>query len=315
MKGGNLVFTFTLSESTCEKDVVLNISLNDQTATLADSDYSALSSSVVTIPSGSTSFDLMIPSTDDLIVESDERVELVIDSADGTTIDTSPFSVTLTDGGAVALSAEPSTKTIRIGESWKVSGVGGSAPYSYAVISGAGSVDANGIYTAPQTPTTAVVEITDNVGATIQSTITVNQNYSDAGACNGFGFYSSDLGNIKDPGGDSNYAASTSCTVYIYSSSGQNIDLNFNSLSLGAGDTLTIRPSGGTAINYDENSTLPTGTVQTGASYIVLEFNSDASGESTGFDIDWEADYLALKLSTFSPSLTIEAEVGVINYG
>ena len=419
-EGGNLVFTFTLSESTCGKDVVLNISLNDQTATLADSDYSALSSSVVTIPSGSTSFDLMIPSTDDLIVESDETVELVIDSADGAniltstatgtiinddtivlpvitpsiagpvvegsdavitltldmasasditfdwaldpqtvtipsdlpmqsgssvtipagqtttsisvntindnpiadsgetfglsfsnvvgaTIDTSPFSVTLTDGGAVALSAEPSTKTIRIGESWKVSGAGGSAPYSYALISGAGSVDANGVYTAPQTPTTAVIEITDNVGATVQSTITVNQNYTDVGACNGFGFYSSDLGNIKDPGGDSNYAASTSCTVYIYSSSGQNIDLNFNSLSLGAGDTLTIRPSGGAAINYDENSTLPTGTVQTGASYIVLEFNSDASGESTGFDIDWEADYLALQLSSFSPSQTIEA--------
>jgi hypothetical protein len=51
---------------------------------------------------------------------------------------------------------------------------GGQAPYVFAVSSGAGSINAAGMYTAPSAPGTAVVTVTDSLGTVARSNVTVN---------------------------------------------------------------------------------------------------------------------------------------------
>ncbi len=418
-EGNDLVFTVTLSESTCAKDVTLNLSLANETAMLTDDDYNSLVTSNLTIPAGSTTTSVVISTIEDTKIEPDETLVLTIDSVDGAnitsntatgtivnndavpvltpsisgsviegsnatitftlsyvastdvsfdwsvaaqtasipqdlqsqsgssvpipagettttisvatindnplsdggetfginvtnligaTLDPVDFSVTLSDGAALALNVDPNTITINQDAKWQIKGLGGTPPYTYAITSGAGSISPSGLYTAPSSATTAVVEVTDNVGAKVQSTITVNSNYSTAGGCSGFAFYSTDVGNLKDEGGDSDYAPNLNCRSYISSDSYQNITLTFNTLSLGTGDTLSIHnPSDGSVIaSYDSNSPTPS-PLDTGTDVIYLDFSSDATNESSGFDIDWFADSQTLKVFTSYPSETIEA--------
>jgi len=50
---------------------------------------------------------------------------------------------------------------------------GGLSPYSYSIVSGGGSVDSSGNFTAPATPGVTVVQVTDQLGSTKTSSITV----------------------------------------------------------------------------------------------------------------------------------------------
>lgn len=72
------------------------------------------------------------------------------------------------------LSLSPATITIAVNIQTTLTATGGTAPYTFSIQSGDGSVDAStGVYTAPATPTVAVVRVTDNLGATDDSTVTV----------------------------------------------------------------------------------------------------------------------------------------------
>ncbi len=66
------------------------------------------------------------------------------------------------------------TFTVGAGTSQMVSATGGQTPLSYRVLSGGGTVTNTGVYSAPTTTGTAVVEITDALGTTVQVTLTIN---------------------------------------------------------------------------------------------------------------------------------------------
>jgi hypothetical protein len=74
-----------------------------------------------------------------------------------------------------ALSISPSSYTMAAGNSHTFAGAGGVAPYTYAVTSGGGTVDATGGgYTAAATSGTANVRVTDALGNVANASITVN---------------------------------------------------------------------------------------------------------------------------------------------
>ena len=75
-------------------------------------------------------------------------------------------------GGALQIS--PVAVTLVVGATCTFSASGGTAPYSFAVVSGSGSIDAkSGLYTAPGTPGSEVIQVQDGQGATSQATATV----------------------------------------------------------------------------------------------------------------------------------------------
>jgi hypothetical protein len=75
----------------------------------------------------------------------------------GGTLQISPLAVTLGTGATCAFLAS-----------------GGSPPYSFALVSGGGSIEADsGLYTAPVSPDNAIIQVQDSKGATSQATATV----------------------------------------------------------------------------------------------------------------------------------------------
>ena len=75
-------------------------------------------------------------------------------------------------GGTLQIS--PLAVTLGVGATCDFLASGGSPPYSFAMISGSGSIDADsGLYTAPASPDSVVIQVQDNQGATSQATATV----------------------------------------------------------------------------------------------------------------------------------------------
>jgi len=75
-------------------------------------------------------------------------------------------------GGTLQIS--PLAVTLNVGATCDFLASGGSPPYSFAMISGSGSIDADsGLYTAPASPDSVVIQVQDNQGATSQATATV----------------------------------------------------------------------------------------------------------------------------------------------
>ncbi len=75
-------------------------------------------------------------------------------------------------GGALQIS--PLAVTLSVSATCDFLASGGSPPYSFAVVSGSGSIDAgSGLYTAPAFPDSAVIQVQDSKGATRQATATV----------------------------------------------------------------------------------------------------------------------------------------------
>ncbi len=75
-------------------------------------------------------------------------------------------------GGTLQIS--PLAVTLGVGATCDFLASGGSPPYSFALISGSGSIDADsGLYTAPDFPNSATIQVRDSQGATSQATATV----------------------------------------------------------------------------------------------------------------------------------------------
>lgn len=72
-----------------------------------------------------------------------------------------------TTSTAAVLSLSPSYQTIGISSSLQFYGSGGTAPYTYSILSGAGTIVASsGYYTAPAYAQTSVIQVTDIYGRT-----------------------------------------------------------------------------------------------------------------------------------------------------
>ena len=83
----------------------------------------------------------------------------------------SSASITIT----TTLSLSPSTKTLAVNNSTTFTAVGGTGPFTYSVFSGTGTIVAGtGVYTAPASSGSAVVRVTDSLGAVANSTVTIN---------------------------------------------------------------------------------------------------------------------------------------------
>ncbi len=73
-----------------------------------------------------------------------------------------------------ALTLSPNSATVGAGTAQSMAAAGGVPPYSYAVVSGGGSINAStGAFAAPSSGGTTVVQVTDSKGATARSTLTI----------------------------------------------------------------------------------------------------------------------------------------------
>jgi len=96
-------------------------------------------------------------------------VILVTDSQGGTA------TANVTINAALAIS--PTSKTMVANATQTFTATGGVAPYTYSLQSGTGSINSTtGVYTAPTTIGSAVVLVTDSLGNSSTSTITINNN-------------------------------------------------------------------------------------------------------------------------------------------
>jgi hypothetical protein len=59
------------------------------------------------------------------------------------------------------------------GTTLALTAAGGETPYAFSIASGAGSVDGSGVFTAPATAGTTVVEVTDKNGATAKTSLQI----------------------------------------------------------------------------------------------------------------------------------------------
>ncbi len=80
-------------------------------------------------------------------------------------------NVTVTAG----LSISPASTTLAVNNTVTFVAANGATPYTFSILSGTGTVNATtGLYTAPATAGSAVVRVTDNLGATANANVTVN---------------------------------------------------------------------------------------------------------------------------------------------
>jgi uncharacterized phage protein gp47/JayE len=83
------------------------------------------------------------------------------------------FAITSANIILLPIYVTPVTKTINVNDTQQLTAVGGHQTYTWSVHSGGGSVNGSGLYTAPSSPTVAVVRATDDLGNYGESTITV----------------------------------------------------------------------------------------------------------------------------------------------
>ncbi|HTP57444.1 MAG TPA: hypothetical protein VMM82_00915, partial [Spirochaetia bacterium] len=91
---------------------------------------------------------------------------------------TSFYSVLGNKAQIQALAISPSSTTVPPNGTIQFSATGGAPPYTFSILSGVGTIDAStGLYTAPATPGTTIVQVMDKNGATAKATVT-NVDYS-----------------------------------------------------------------------------------------------------------------------------------------
>ncbi|MGZ6417442.1 MAG: Ig-like domain-containing protein, partial [Pseudobdellovibrio sp.] len=73
-----------------------------------------------------------------------------------------------------SLGISPATPTVSINTNLTFSAAGGGTPYVYSIVSGGGSINpSTGDFTAPATPSTTVVRVTDSLSHTADATVTI----------------------------------------------------------------------------------------------------------------------------------------------
>jgi len=84
------------------------------------------------------------------------------------------FLQELVDGpDGTALTISPAATELQVNDSLPVAASGGLPPYTYKVVSGAGSFSGN-LYTAPAAPGTEIIQVSDSAGNTVKGTYTIN---------------------------------------------------------------------------------------------------------------------------------------------
>lgn len=68
----------------------------------------------------------------------------------------------------------PRSKVVAVGNKIKFSASGGRQPYNFTLISGVGSLDADGNFQAPETPGSAVIRVTDSMSTQSDAVVTIN---------------------------------------------------------------------------------------------------------------------------------------------
>jgi hypothetical protein len=79
--------------------------------------------------------------------------------------------VTIVNNPQLLISPASLTVTAGAGQTYPFTGQGGTPPYSYSLVSGPGSTNASGVYTAVNTSGTAIVRVTDGLGVTADATV------------------------------------------------------------------------------------------------------------------------------------------------
>lgn len=67
----------------------------------------------------------------------------------------------------------PSTLTLAVGEKQTFAAVGGSSPYVFSIVSGGGTIEASGLFTAGMTPESVVIRVTDSLNQFADVSVTV----------------------------------------------------------------------------------------------------------------------------------------------
>ena len=310
-EGNDCTLTFQL-----DKLIDSNVSFDWESIdgiAVAGSDYLKKKVLNVIIPAGQLSVTQNISIINDYPMnDPGESFNVQITSAQGATIGTASASITINDASSNPLALSPSYLEVDNNGTWSFSATGGTAPYTYSIQSGIGTIDANGLYTAPATgggPVT--IQVQDSLSATTTSNIQVNETYSEMTFCsNSFDF--ANEGHIYDPGGSAgDYPANQGCNMWINSSNGKNIVLTFNSFVLEDGDILTLRDDNTFNLIgvYDKNNP-PPASIDSLTNSIYLRFDSDATTEAAGFDISFSSLTSGSSISLDSASDPSDWEVG-----
>jgi hypothetical protein len=72
------------------------------------------------------------------------------------------------------LAISPTAVSIYTGTSYTFTAMGGNPPYTYLIVSGGGSINSTGVYTAPGSPGSALVQVKDSSSSTSNASVTIN---------------------------------------------------------------------------------------------------------------------------------------------
>jgi hypothetical protein len=176
---------------------------------------------------------------------------------------------------ATPLAISPATVTVPISGTVMFTATGGQSPYSFAVVAGAGAIDAGtGLYTAPATTGAGSVRVTDVKGARSDATVNIT---GTAGPLT-IGPTAVTMG----PGGSLTFVASGGTAPYLFSlttvgSGSPSINGSTGAYTAGAStgtDTVQVQD----ALAATANATVAVTAVQTNVDYTVSATNFPASG-------------------------------------
>lgn len=190
-----------------------------------------------------------------------------------------------------SLTISPLSTTITVSSTFQFLTLGGTPPYSYAVIAGSGAVNPTGLYAAPAAPTTATIRVSDSATATASATV-----YVVAGGALGLSATSTAV----EEGKTADFQAYGGTPPYAYSlavsGSGGSIDAGTGLYTAGnlvgtAKDRVRVTDGAAASATLDVDviPAAPTGLVADGTyggpKDIRLTWTDNSSSE-TGFSID-----------------------------
>lgn len=198
------------------------------------------------------------------------------------------------------LSISPQLTSIRPSQKWQYSAVGGSAPFSFDLQSGSGSITSAGRFTAGSATGSTIVRVTDSLSsqatstvATALSTVTMTTT--------SLNIVGDSHGMIVDSGGaGGNYAANEYSYILLRSDkAGSSITLTFDAFGTESGyDFLRVyngTSASGTPLGSFSGSTLP-GTVTATSGAMLITWSSDGPPQGIGYQARWSITPASLSL-------------------